>query len=77
MKIIADPNIAGLETKCLAISWNLPKKCQVKNCDNNTFAILCLNKNETNGNGALTLTICKEHYEKGREKGKVSWKFDL
>ena len=77
MKIIADPEFAGIGTKCLAISWHLPRKCQVKNCNGDTYAILCFNKNETHGNGAQTLTICKKHYKEGREKGSVNWIFEL
>ena len=77
MKIIADPETGGIGTSCLAIDWNLSPTCQVQGCKGKTYAILCFTKEETDGNGALTLTICKRHYEKGRKDGKIIWQFDL
>ena len=78
MKIIADPETAGVATACLAINWNLPDTCQVQGCKEKTYAILCFIAEETEGDtGALNIVICKKHYEEGKEKGSIKWKFDL
>ena len=75
MKIIADPETAGMETSCLAISWNLPDTCQVQGCKEKTYAIISFTAEETPTKKALNVVICKKHYEEGREKGSVNWKF--
>lgn len=73
MKIIADEETAGIQTTCLAISWNLSHTCQVKGCNEKTYAILCFNKEETKDNGPLNVTICKKHYDEGKEKGTITF----
>lgn len=77
MKIIADPETGGIETSCLAISWGLPDKCQVHGCEEKTYAILCYTKEETELEIPLNIVICRKHYDEGRAKGSVTWKFDL
>lgn len=78
MEIIADPETGGIETACLAINWNLPDICQVQGCKEKTYAILCFTAEETNGDtSALNIVICKKHYEEGKEKGSIKWKFDI
>ena len=77
MKIIADPETAGIETSCLAISWNLPDICQVHGCKEKTYAILSFTAEETPTKKPQNVVICKNHYEEGREKGRKMWKFDL
>ena len=77
MKIIADPETGGIETTCLAISWGLPGVCQVHGCKEKTYAILSYTKDETGLKVPLNVVICKKHYEEGRDKGSVKWKFDL
>lgn len=77
MKIIADPETAGIKTSCLAISWNLPDFCQVQGCKEKTFAILCFTAEEMAEKKPLNVVICKKHYDEGKAKGKLTWKFDL
>ena len=67
MKIIADPEMAGVGTKCLAINWGLPDICQIDNCNNKTYAIVSLTESETpEGHNSLTFVICKEHYKEAK-----------
>ena len=77
MKTIADPETAGLFTSCLAISWKLSSICEVKGCNNKTFAILVFDESETDGKGRLIATICKDHYEEGKRKKSVTWTFEF
>ena len=63
MKIIADPETAGVGTSCLAISWSLPDVCQVHGCEGKTYAILNYTKEETELGIPLNIVICKKHYE--------------
>ena len=77
MKIIADPETSGIETSCLAINWGLPNICQVQRCKEKTYAILSFTAEETPTKKALTVVICKKHYEEGRAKGNIRWRFNL
>lgn len=75
MKLIADEDMAGIETIALAINWGLSDKCQVEGCNGGVFAIMCLSAEETKGSGALRLVICRGHYLEGKEKGCLEHKF--
>ena len=77
MKIIADPETGGLHTIALAIDWGLPQECQVHGCEEKGYAILCFTKEETEAEKPLDLVICKKHYEKGRAKGSIRWRFNI
>ena len=77
MKIIVDPETGGIETSCLAITWKLSNVCQVQGCKEKTYAILCFTAEEMPTKKPLTVVICKKHYEEGRAKGSIKWKFDL
>ena len=77
MKVIADPETGGIQTSCLAIDWKLSDTCQVKGCNEKTYAILCFTKEETELGRPLDVVICKKHYEEGRAKGSIRWRFNL
>ena len=77
MKVIADPETGGIETACLAINWKLSETCQVQGCKEKTYAILSFTAEETPTKKPQNVVICKKHYEEGREKGSVKWKFNL
>ena len=77
MKIIADPDTAGIETMVLIISWGLSDVCQVEGCKEKAYAILSFTAEETPRKKPLNVVICKKHYEEGEAKGTVKWKFAL
>lgn len=73
MKVIADPETAGLFTRCLAVDWKLSKICQVKDCQNEIFAIVCFTAEESPDRKPATITICKEHHEKARAENEFHY----
>lgn len=75
MKIIADPDMAGIETMALIINWGLPEVCQVDGCEGKGYAILSFTAEETPRKKPLNIVICKKHYEEGEAKRSVKWKF--
>lgn len=81
MKVIADPEMAGVGTRCLAIKWGLPDICQIADCtksDNKAYAIVSLTEHETpEGYGSLTFVICKEHYEEAKTTGTLKHKVNF
>ena len=77
MKIIADPETAGIETMALIINWGLSTFCQVDGCEEKPYAILAFTAEETPRKKPLNVVICKKHYEEGKAKGNVKWKFVL
>lgn len=77
MKVIADSETSGVFTKCLAIDWRLPKICQVKDCRNETFAVVCFSAEESPDGKPATITICKEHHEKARAENKFHYTIEF
>ena len=77
MKIIADPETAGIETMALIINWGLSDLCQVDKCEEKAYAILSFTAKETPRKKPLNVVICKKHYEEGQAKKTLKWKFVL
>jgi len=78
MKVIADPETAGVFTRCLAINWGLPDMCQIDGCDGATYAIVCIPEDEApKGCGALNIAICKKHHEEAELKGRFTYNINI
>ena len=76
IKIIHDDD--GINTtEFLAMSWGLPRTCQIKGCENATAAIICLDREESPTTLPHKLCICEEHYQKGIRDGRLVEEFDL
>jgi len=76
IKVIADPETAGVFARCLATDWGLPNTCQIGSCDGATYAIVCISKDEA-PKGTLNVVICKKHYEEAKLKGRFDYKINF
>ena len=77
MKIIGDPETAGIFTSALRIDWRLPNICQVEKCEEKPFVIACFDETETTDKQPHHVVVCKKHHDEAKEKGKFKYTIDF
>jgi len=63
VRIIRDPDTAGIETCCLAITWGL-RRCNYRGCTQRVTTIIA-----QGGEDVPVFALCEKHYQQGAQPG--------
>ena len=77
MKVIHDDKLGGIGTIPLIVDWGIKRTCQIRDCRENTNAIVCFLACESPTGEALHIGICEKHHKEAEESNSFNYTVDF